>query len=64
MWLYNKIKKKHMSDQMCSCSDLQNVKINYETSRFKREQMREIVHASCLNVKGNSKHVCRSRPII
>ena len=29
--------------------------------RFKREQTREIVHASCLNVKGNSKHVPRYR---
>ena len=31
----------------------QSVSFNDETSRFKLEQTREIVHASCLNVKGS-----------
>ena len=31
----------------------QSVRFNDETLRFKREQTRDIVHASCLNVNGS-----------
>ena len=31
----------------------ESVRFNDETLRFKREQTREIVHASCLNVDGS-----------
>ena len=35
-----------------------SVRLNEETLHFKREQTREIVHASCLNVNGSNNVIC------